>query len=271
MRLLLFALLTSAWLSSCAAPVRQPAEAPRAAEAARRSAGCSVEAHGSGRFETQSLKVDDLARTYHVLVPASYDRERAYPLLFRWHGSGGDGLSGGLDIETSSREDALIVAADGLQRTWSEANRERDLALFDALLAELGGRYCIDLSRVFSYGFSAGGSMTNELACARGDVLRGSAAIASGPARSRCRGTTAAWFLHDANDDVVPMSLGEAARDRALAQNGCSAQAVSVGEGCAEYRGCRDPVVFCQTRGFGHDIRGDYAPSRVWRFFSALP
>jgi polyhydroxybutyrate depolymerase len=270
MRRRLLVLLASAWLLSCAAPAREPARAPDPADQARHSAGCGVEARGSGDFVTHTLHAGGVARTYHLLVPESYTPGRAHALIFRWHGSGGDGLSGGLGIEASSRDQALVVAADGLERTWSAASREQDLALFDRLLAELTARYCIDLARVFSYGFSAGGSFTNELACARGDVLRGAAAIASGPAQSSCRGTTAAWLLHDANDDVVPLALGKEARDHALAQNGCRAGPIEVGEGCSEHRGCTDPVVFCETRGFGHDIRGDLAPARVWQFFRAL-
>jgi polyhydroxybutyrate depolymerase len=258
-------------LTACGGSVQAPPEPSRRGSSG--STGCGAPATGTSTFVTRSTRVGELDRTYHLYVPLSYQAQRAYPLVFRWHGSTGDGLSGGLGIEQSSREAAIIVAPDGLERTWSAKTRAADLLLFDALLAQLSEQYCIDRARIFSYGFSAGGAFTNELACARGELLRGAAAIASTPASSACTSTTAAWLLHDADDDVVSLRLGEAAREQARQRNGCAASSRAAGSGCVAYDGCRagEPVVWCQTSGFGHDIRGDFAPPLVWQFFSALP
>lgn len=225
---------------------------------------------GTGHFDSTAIRVLDRERTYQLRVPGGYDPDRAYPLIFRWHGRGGDGLSGGLDIERSSGNDAIVVGADGLDKTWSAG--ADDLAFFDSMLEAIEKRYCIDRGRVYSYGFSAGAYFTNRLACERGDVLRASAAVAGGPAhRGECRGKAAAWFLHDADDDTVPIAQGRAALQRVLAANGCAAETVDRGEGCVSYRGCgAEPVVWCQSSGFGHDVRGDFAPARVWKFFRDL-
>jgi polyhydroxybutyrate depolymerase len=268
-----FGVITTLLLSACGGSVRSPSHAAPVAAVATpslgslRSAGCGQAATGTGAFATRTVQVGDVARSYHVYVPASYAAQRAYPLVFRWHGSTGDGLSGGLGIEQSAGNAAIIVAPDGLARTWSAKTRAGDLALFDALLTQLSEQYCVDRGRVFSYGFSAGGAFSNELACARGELLRGSAAIASAPATGACAGTTAAWFLHDADDDVVGLALGEAAREQALERNGCGASSRDAGNGCR----AGEPVVWCQTSGFGHDIRGDFAPPLVWQFFGSLP
>jgi len=233
----------------------------------RHSPGCGIAATGTRGFELQKLRVLDHDRTYHLRVPRGYDSKRPYPIIFRWHGRGGDGLSGGLDIEAFSGEDAIVVGADGLHGSWSSG----DVVFFDRMLEEIEAKFCVDRGRVFSYGFSAGGFFTNRLACERGDVLRASAAIAGGPRGDNCRGKVASWFLHDADDKVVPFALGEAARDRALEANGCSSKFIEEGEGCVRYLGCdKTPVVWCQSQGFGHHIRGDFAPSRVWRFFRSL-
>lgn len=275
-------------LFGCGGAVKPESPAPRPTAAAEpsvdapappeavgtRSQGCGVQAFaGDGSFKRHTLWLSGVERTYHLFVPRSYDSARAYPLIFRWHGMGGDGVSGGLGIEQVAGDAALVVGADGLEQRWAEANRAQDIALFDAMLTELGARYCIDLSRVYSYGFSSGGAFTNELACARAHVLRASAAIASRPAKSACSGATATWLLHDVNDDAVPIALGYDARDRALSQNGCSGTAEPAEDGCVVYRDCRagEPVVWCETKGYGHDIRGDYAPAVVWRFFMGLP
>jgi polyhydroxybutyrate depolymerase len=236
-----------------------------------RSSGCGVAATSTGSFNAMALAVLGRDRIYHLRIPDKYDVNRAYPVIFRWHGRGGDGMSGGLDIEFSAGNDAFVVGADGLNSTWSQGTNADDLAFFDGMLEAIGKRYCIDRARVFSYGFSAGGYFSNNLACERGDILRASAAVASGPTGGECRGKAAAWFLHDADDDAVPIAQGRAARDRALAANGCSTETIDEGDGCVRYRGCEaEPVVWCQSSGIGHNIRGDFAPARVWKFFLDL-
>jgi len=237
------------------------------ASADRSSPGCGTAATGTDGFKTLTVRVGDRDRTYHLWIPKTYDPKRAYPLIFRWHGRGGDGLSGGLDIEAVAGGDAIIVGADGWRRSWGSD----DLVFFDRMLEEIEATYCVDRSRVFSYGFSVGGFLTNLLACERGDVLRGSASIAGGPWGNDCHGNVASWFLHDEEDRRIPIALGEAARDRAIKTNRCSTTTVDEDDGCVRYRGCeKAPVVWCETHGFGHDIRGDFAPSRVWKFFQSL-
>ena len=237
-----------------------------------RSTGCGKSATGTGDFARTTIRVLGRDRTYHLRLPHTYDPNRAYPLVFRWHGSGGDGLSGGLDIELSSVNDAIVVGADGLNKEWVIGTRAHDLAFFDAMLGAVSKRYCIDRDRVFSYGFSDGGFITNDLACRRGEVLRASAAVAGGFWSGKCKGKAAVWFVHDTDDKVVPIAQGREARDRMLASNGCSTNTVDEGDGCVRYKGCGvSPVVWCQSSGIGHSPRGDFVPPRVWKFFSELP
>ncbi len=214
------------------------------------------------------LSIQDQIRTYHLRVPANYNPERAYPLIFLFHGYGGNGLSGGLGIDHYAKNNAIIVGADGLNNQWNQTSTEQDLQFFDSMLETITTQYCIDNNRVFSYGFSMGGYFSNLLACERGDVLRASASIAGGPRGNSCKGKAGAWFLHDSNDEAIHISQGIAARDKAIAINGCSQETVNVENDCVQYQGCSDaPVVWCQTTGFGHDIRGDVAPLQVWKFF----
>jgi poly(3-hydroxybutyrate) depolymerase len=239
------------------------------------SQGCGRPAQGSGRFVRAALRAAGRERTYYLWLPASYDAQRAYPLVFRWHGSGGDGAAEGLGIEAVAGERAIIVAPDGLDRNWEPSSQPLDLQLFDALYAQLTQRYCVDQARVFSYGFSAGGGLTNLLSCARADKLRASAAIASysaDPLRV-CGGPVAAWFLHDRDDDAVPVMAGHIARDLVLSRNGCSSSSLPLSSECVSYSGCRYgyPVIWCETHGKGHNIAGESAPAQVWRFFSSLP
>lgn len=256
-------------LTACTAQSRQaePARGPR-------SPGCGRAATGAGTFLSAELSARGLTRHYHTRLPDDYDPARAYPLIFRFHGSGGDGLSGGLDIERNAGSAAIIVAPDGLLTAWSELSETNDLALFDALYATLSARYCVDLEHVYAYGFSMGGGLVHVLSCLRADKLRASAAIAAVDRKTaRCPGTVAAWLMHDRDDPAVSIREGEKARERMRKRNRCSAQSTRLTNGCLRYEGCAAgaPVVWCETRGLGHSIDGDNAPERVWDFFRGLP
>jgi len=244
------------------------ADAPNDLPNQFRSAGCGTLKNGSENFLPDEIFVNGIKRTYQLYVPKTYNPKRSYPLVFRWHGHGGDGLSGGLGIESFAGNEAIVVGADGLNKSWKVNEESADLLFFDRMLESIEMKYCVDRNRVFSYGFSVGGAFSNLLACERGDVLRASAAIASGLAGRNCKGKVARWFLHDLDDNVVPVARGKAARDQAITTNGCSASAVDAGNGCKRYQGCKkSPVVWCESKGYGHNIRGDFAPEQVWKFF----
>lgn len=256
----------------CAAtnPAVQPDEvvvAPAlAAEPDRPTSRCVA---GEGGFDRCEIAAGGTTRVFHLRVPPGYDASRRYAIVFRWHGLGGDGLSGGLEIERVLGDAAFVVAADGLDLGWGHP--EQDLALFDAMLADLAARYSIDRARVFSYGFSYGGIMTAWLACVRGDVIRASAGVAAGDRPATCVGAPALLLIHDRGDNAVPIAQARAVRDRQLVQNGCESASETV-DGCAHYRcPARSPVIHCETEGFGHSIRADFAPARVWQFFESLP
>jgi polyhydroxybutyrate depolymerase len=230
--------------------------------------GCGITQKGTGNFVPMKIRVLDQDRTYQLRIPRSYDSNRAYPLIFRWHGAGGNGSTGGLGIEFSAKEDAIIVSADGLNNFWHPYANSIDLLFFDTMLETISNQYCIDSHRIFSYGFSIGGSFSNLLACQRSDVLRASAAVASGLFSNACKGKVATWLLHDINDEAVPIAKGKAVLKRAIDANGCSTHTVDEGNGCVRYQGCdATPVVWCESKGFGHNIRGDFAPAQVWKFF----
>ncbi|MDB4991605.1 MAG: hypothetical protein JWN04_6783 [Myxococcaceae bacterium] len=254
------------------------------AHARGRSAGCGKAHHGTDRFEPLAIEAGGLDRTYSFYVPASYDPARAYPLIFRFHGHGGSGASGGLEIEQASAGGALIISPDGLlaanqtDRTWDPASEAADLAYFDRLLDWAATRYCVDLDRVYAYGFSAGGGMAQRLACRRGDALRAVGTIAAirRGTNERCQGMTAGFLTYGQNDPAVPIAHGVAVRDRLLLQNHCTSESEALGPSCVRYRHCAagEPVVWCVTdapAATAHDPGGVAAARPIWQFFSELP
>lgn len=238
------------------------------------SSGCGkAAADPQGQFTKKTIRAADMDRTYYVYVPEQYDPTRAYPVVFRFHGTTGNGLSGGLDIEKVAPKDMIVIAPDGQMNTWTWMQKE--IALFDGLSAWVGEQYCIDKGKQFVFGFSAGAGVSQLLSCVRGNVLRGLGAIAGYNAYGNrtCQGQVAGWHVHDSTDTAAPIAGGRAARDALLKMNGCSMESEPAGDTCVRYRGCAEghPVVWCETSGMGHNIRGDYAPGEVWKFFSALP
>jgi len=231
-----------------------------------RSTGCGGDATGSGELEARTLTAGGRERTYHLHVPPSYDPDVALALVFRFHGTGGTGASGGLGVEDVAGGDAIVVGPDGIDNRWGDDTQAADLALFDALVAELGATYCVDLERVFVTGYSAGGGMSNLLACERGELLAGAAPIAGYRRGSDCDGPVPMWFWHDADDPTVLPMWGRQARDRFLDLNGCGDETTPTET--VAYDGCSEPVTWCETSGEGHRLPGGIA-ARVWAFFAA--
>ena len=242
------------------------------ASPAARSTGCGEAAAGTNQFERDTISSDGQEREYYLRIPKNYDPQRAYPLVFRFHGSGGNGISGGLDIEASSRDDALIVSPSGLNERWSFRAEGPDVVLFDTLLRELSATLCIDQRRVFTYGFSAGATFANLLACTRSEWVRGVVAVSGGTRADNCGGPVAAMIIHGKNDEVVVPAEGEAARDQYLALSGCGTEnAPQEPEPCVAYAGCDDsaPVMYCATNS-GHNPQGAFSGPAAWNFFSDL-
>lgn len=236
------------------------------------SAGCGSPAAGGEGYVRHVLELEDLEREYFLWLPADYDPDHPYPLIFRWHGAGGNGVSGGLEIEEFAGQEAIIVSPSGRDGRWSLRADGPDVALFDVLLEQLSGRLCVDRARVFSYGFSAGGTLTHLLACVRGAQLRGVATVAGGPRGEQCQTPMAAWLAHGSEDTVVPPSLGEALRDHYQALNHCSTTASPTAPApCIRYADCDSevPLVYCETDA-RHNPQGALSAPAAWNFFQDL-
>jgi polyhydroxybutyrate depolymerase len=116
--------------------------------------------------------VDGEARTATVFVPPNYDAFAAYPLVFVFHGDGGDGanIRTSLDLEPDAAGKAIFAYPDGDQQTWNSAvtGANSDMDFVMALRDSLRASYCVDLERTFLTGMSRGGFFTNQLACKYG-------------------------------------------------------------------------------------------------------
>lgn len=229
----------------------------------------------TGRVSIET-EVAGVRRTYAVVVPDAYDPLRPLPVVFVFHGLGGDGsqVRSYLSLESVAGAEALHVFPDGLptaaaggRTAWSPS----DVGFVDAMLTELGAAYCVDEARVFAMGHSYGAYMTNLVGCERGEVIRGIAPVSGGIVGGACRGAVPAWIAHGTGDSTVPASEGIAARDAWLRTNACETSSAPVEPTpCVAYD-CPDDaeVVWCPFDG-GHFPLPAFTRGAIWSFFESL-
>ncbi len=232
----------------------------------------------------QMIMVEGAAREYILALPPGYDPNKQYPLVFAWHGRGGDGALARLyfKIEEASQGAAIFVYPYGLpladmqnQTGWDLDPANEDFAFFDALLADLNGRLCVDQQRIFSTGHSFGGYMSNQLGCYRGDVLRAIGLVAGGGPFGVCSGQVAAWLAHGTIDQVVPYTEGTKSHDHWSGANNCTGPGPAVDPApCVADDGCDAdaPVVWCSHSEPDFSGHGwpSWAAAGIWGFFAGL-
>ena len=225
------------------------------------------------------------SRSYTLVVPASYSPSLSQPLIYVLHGHGGSGAQArsSFDVEGAAGGKGLFLYPDALGGGWdldSETGKNRDVAFFDAMLAQVTSDYCVDLHRVFVAGFSNGAYMANQLACRRGERVRAVATHSGGGpydssanakyddhGRLECSGKpVGALVIHGAADGTVAPSEGQKSVEHWAAANRCGAPAAS--GACTTYAGCINPVIMCKIHGLGHGVWPE-AAKRTWAFFDA--
>ena len=250
------------------------------------SPGCGKPGVTGARSE--SITVDGDLRRYVIAVPAGYSPNVALPLVFGFHGQGGtgaefrgNGMTDGGGVEAAANGKAIFVYPDGLVRpTDIPANQTgwligngHDVDLFDALRTQLVETYCIDQTRIFSFGYSYGARMSNELGCLRPGIIRGIAPVKGYGPIGPCASGTVATFINNASDDrKVPIAKGIATRNFWTAKNQCSSATIPVPPSpCVQYSGCMTgkPVRWCQDAGGMHAYPAYVSPA-IWHFFSTL-
>ena len=240
--------------------------------------GCGMPAvEPSGEWVARTLDVGGTMREYWVWLPNPYDPERAYPVVYQFHGcyDGEDRWTNNPPVQDVSGPDAIHIRGKAVGSCWDTAVPGPDLDFFDALVPAVEATWCADPARRFATGYSGGAFMTHVLGCVRGDQLRGVASIAGGYGGSNCSGRVAALLIHDANDSVVDISSSMSARDAYVASNACDAMAATTPVDpapCEAYASCDEglPVVWCQTAGQDHSRQDGLAAAAFWGFLSPL-
>src|SRR5262249_46593832 len=116
--------------------------------------------------------IDGVQRDAIVFAPASRTGAAKHPLIFAFHGHGGNAQGTVMQMHLQTVwPQAVVVYPQGLNSPspldpsatrpgWqfkSGDSNDRDLELFDAMLATLEQRYNVDPRRIYTTGFSNGG------------------------------------------------------------------------------------------------------------------
>jgi poly(3-hydroxybutyrate) depolymerase len=216
-----------------------------------------------------SVKVGSGTGTYMLDMPPGYDNNKAYPLIFVWHGAGvtNTAFHDYLNIKAVAGAEAIVVTPECLNGGSSWPN---DASYFDALLAQFSANYCVDTARVFTTGHSMGGMHTGLLGCLRADKLRGDAVLAAPHPTGQCVKGNMGVMMSVGDSDFVASGPTEFAWW--ANKNGCDANMTMPVDPkeCVEYAGCEPgtPLRTCTFSG-GHEIP-PWVAGAVWSFFKKL-
>ncbi|TGM74513.1 poly(3-hydroxybutyrate) depolymerase [Leptospira bouyouniensis] len=187
-----------------------------------------------------SILHQDLTRYYKIHVPKSYDGSVSVPLLFVFHGGGGN-----MDIQSneeyyhqiSKSEEIghIVVFPNGFSEyrsgkiaTWNAGNccgeskkqNIDDIGFVKSILNHLTNKANIDKKRIYSTGMSNGAMMSYQLACYMTDTFAAITAVAGTDNTIDCRPSKpiSIFHIHAKNDDRVLFygGAGSSFTDRTL-------------------------------------------------------
>jgi polyhydroxybutyrate depolymerase len=136
----------------------------------------------AGDAGTRTIDVGGTQRTYALSSPRNPDRRPA-DLVVLLHGLG----SSAADVDRTSdlpsrgaRKGSIVATPNalGAPALWQMAAQGRDADFLDALIDEIESTECVDRSRVYIAGFSAGAGFAGAYACARADRIAAIATVA---------------------------------------------------------------------------------------------
>jgi poly(3-hydroxybutyrate) depolymerase len=257
-----------------------------------------------------SITAANRQRRYILSVPTNYDNTKPYNLVIAWHQLDGNDKQMysqnyyWLKDIPEAASSTIFVAPNGEKNGtpctgnsvaeggcgWPDSSGS-NVALADAVVAQIEENFCIDKTRIFANGWSYGGSMSYRTACSRplgGDtadwgvravaVYNGAAQLSSGG----CTPSEAVAFYasHGTNDGVLGYDGGVSMATTYARLNGCTAMTPTRASGnhvCTNYMGCTAglPVEFCSFVG-GHtpdpprEGGNRWQPQEVWNFFKDL-
>lgn len=195
----------------------------------------SVAPAKGGQLFERTLITDGVERKYLINVPSGYSEDVSIPLLFSFHGLGGN-MQDHYDrtemYRIAERETFILVtpqgeASFGIPR-WTlnpdGINATDDIGFVVELINEIINTYNIDENRIYSQGMSNGGFFSFDLACQLSNRIAAFASVTGAmtpPQYARCDPERTVPFLqiHGTSDNIVPYAEAEKVIDYWKGQN----------------------------------------------------
>ncbi|WP_133566457.1 alpha/beta hydrolase family esterase [Marinicella litoralis] len=131
----------------------------------------SLPSNGSGGvFPGNTQRMVFGGYVYYIYIPSSYDPNVAMPVMYLWHGAAGAGNADNQAQAVRSLWDGaaesngfIIVSQVGTSPngSWSLPN---DKILLTAIMQDMEASYRIETTRIYLWGFSAGGHVMHDTA-----------------------------------------------------------------------------------------------------------
>ena len=141
-------------------------------------------------YISETIEYDGLTREYSIYIPESYDGTTSFPLLFNFHGGGGNIAFHIAIADMSPIADTanFIVVypqarpdpSDGNSFNWipKVPGTFDDVPFISSLIDTIASNYQIDQNRIYACGYSLGGDMSFELACKLNNKIAAIAPVA---------------------------------------------------------------------------------------------
>lgn len=179
----------------------------------------------------------------------------------------------------------IFVYPLGLPEEWPNRSRQdsgdpqislRDYELFDEIVQEISENYCIDMDEIYVIWHSLGGVFTNNIGCARGNIIRGIGSVGGSMTikPEQCSGPVSAIIMHNPEDNLAYYEWGVAARDKLLQQNQCDPDNYTAlinnpnDWNCVQYNSCIDGNTVTRCISYDATELGGYHPHK-WPNFAA--
>ena len=198
--------------------------------------------NGTGKGGYVNITSGGQQRGFAMRLPDNYDNTHPYGLFFAFHWNGGNSMAqdtGGdngyftayYGIQRKSNNGMFFVAPDSIGSGWGNGG-DSDLHFTDDMVKLITDNYCVDMSNLVTSGFSWGGGMSYELACARANAQTDTvgyafraAIIFEGANLSGCDGgkdPVALWQKVGLTDTTCPVNLATPIRDQFVKNNQCT-------------------------------------------------
>lgn len=243
-----------------------------------------------------------ITRDYKVHVPHNYVPGNPTPVIFAYHGGGGDAetiMRQSLLSQKSESAGFIVVFPEGTGiaglQTWNagkccgvaQDKEIDDVRFFDEMLIDLAKNFSIDSKRIYATGHSNGAMMAYRLACDRSEKVAAVAPNAGHDSYENCNPTRPVSIMHFSGlaDDRIPYAGGSCAEldpyscisapdysAQWAVLDGCSTFVQTYQNGttsCFTHQSCNNgaEVTLCAVGNNGHTWPGGgyNVDSRWWR------